>query len=237
MILGSVVDCLITTPERFEQTYLVHEKVSRASNAGKAAWEGLLASAKAENKTLLSQDIYETAKIVYDALMNSKEASPFLNNIRHKQRQLRWTNRQTGLPCIGYSDFDCVIEDQVFIVDLKVMNSADPLEFEYAMKKFEYFLQVGAYLDAYKTKFFEFPYFVFLVAESVAPFNVSVNFVEAKYCEFGLEEWLGTLKAFKICMDDMMFDAGYEFRLMKTGEYFGLHVPGYMKRMYGSFDL
>jgi len=54
-----------------------------------------------------------------------------------------------------------------------------------------------------------------------------------KYCR---DEFLGSLKAFRYCMDNDLFSQGYEFRLMKLMNYFSLTKPGYAKSRYGEFN-
>jgi hypothetical protein len=176
-----------------------------------------------------------TAHECVNAIRAYPDAQPYLN-MRKKHLRVKWTDRETRIPCVGVTDWDCMIDDQLFIVDLKTSSNADPDEFTRDAWKWEYFLQIGAYLEGYKHAYFQFPSFVFIVVETGELHNVSINFVEAKYAEFCREEWKGTLKAFRYCLDHNMWDAGYEFRLMNTGDYFALRKPGYGKAKYGTWD-
>lgn len=239
MILGSMVDCMLLTPDRFKSDFMVYRTINKRTNAGKEEWAKLVEAARVEKKTLVDTGMHETAKIVVDAIYNYKDAEFLLDNIRPSsvQRRVRWKNRETGLPCVGYVDFDSDVEEQIFLVELKTTKDADPDVFLRQAVNLQYYIDVGAYLDAYRVSRYEFPYFIFLVAETRPPFNVSVNFVDSKFADFGREEWIGTLLAFKKCMDNGLWDSGYEFRLMDTGNYFGMKLPGYIKKLYGAYDI
>ncbi len=232
-LIGSVTDCLlIEGEESFNKTFMVYTPFDKRSNAAKAEWEALLAKARDTNKTLVDKVTVETAQKCVTSIRECEPAQPFLN-MRRRHTKLTWRDKATGLPCIGYTDWDCIVNDQLFIVDLKTSQSADPDDFTRAVWTFQYFMQVGSYLEGYKNMYFQFPYFLFLTVETTEPYNVSLNFVEGKYAEFCREEFLGTLKAFKQCLDKNLWHQGYEFRLMELAPYFPLRKPGYGKKMYG----
>lgn len=236
MLLGSAVDCLLIDGEdEFNRQYSVYSKFEKRSNDAKAEWANMVNKARAENKRLITKELVLQAQECVKAVQEYPEARPFLN-MRRKHPRLTWRDRETKLPCVGVPDWDCLIDDQLFIVDLKVPNTADPEDFTRDAWSWEYFLQVGAYLEAYKNTSFQFPYFVFIAVESSELHNVSINFVESKYAEFCREEFLGTVKAFKYCLDNDLWASGYEFRLMGTRNYFALRKPGYGKALFGAWD-
>jgi len=236
MLIGSAVDCLlIDGEEEFSKQFTPYVKFEKRSNDAKAEWQAMVEKARTENKRLITNDLIVIAQECVKAVKEYPEAQPYLK-MRKKHPTLRWTDKETKLPCIGKPDWDCLLDNQLCIVDLKTSGNADPDQFTRDAWTWEYFLQVGAYLDAYKYSEFQFPMFVFLVVETDDIHNVSINFVENKYAEFCREEWLGTLKAYKYCMDKNLWNAGYEFRLMDTATYFALRKPGYGKPLFGSWS-
>ena len=236
MLIGSVTDCLlIEGEEAFNLQYQPYSSFPKRSNDAKAEWAQMVDNARTEKKRLVSNEIIVTAKECVQAIRDYPDAQQYLN-MRKRHQRIRWTDRETKLPCVGVTDWDCLIDEQLVIVDLKTAASADPEDFTRDAWKWEYFLQVGAYLEGYKHAYFQFPMFVFIVVETTELHNVSINFVEAKYAEFCREEWKGTLRAFRKCLDNDMWDSGYEYRLMDTGNYFALRKPGYGKPRYGFFD-
>ena len=235
-LLGSAVDILlIDGEEAFNKEFLPYTDFPKRSNDAKAEWELMIDKARGEGKTLITNDIVVNAQECVKAIRDYPDAQPYLD-MRKKHPRLYWTNKETGVPCITIPDWDCLLDGQLCIVDLKVMADADPDEFTRAAWKWEYFMQVGAELDAYKSKFFQFPMFVFLVVESGELHNVSVNFVEGKYIEFCKAEWQGTLTAFRYCLDKNLWHMGYEFRLMEIMSYFALRKPGYGKALFSAWD-
>lgn len=236
MLLGSAVDCiLIDGEEEFNKTYLPYTDFAKRSNDAKAEWQALVSKARTEGKRLISKEMLATAHECVNAIRNYPEAKPYLN-MRRRHPRLFWTDRETKLPCMAAIDWDCLLDNQLCIVDLKTSSSADPEDFTKDAWKWEYFLQVGAYLEAYKHTAFQFPMFVFIVVETTELYNVSINLVENKYAEWCREEWLGTLRAFKYCLDNNLWHMGYEFRLMENMPYFALHKPGYGKGLFGNHD-
>ena len=78
---------------------------------------------------------------------------------------------------------------------------------------------------------------MFLVVETVEPFNVSVNFVDNREAALGKSEWKGVLKAFKYCLDNEQFDMGYDFRLFGNKDYHTLEMPKYVKNRFAEYDV
>jgi hypothetical protein len=237
MLLGSAVDCLLIDGEdEFNKLFAPYSNFAKRSNDAKAEWQTMVNKARAEKKRLISNEMILTAHQCVKAIREYPDAQPYLRNIRKKHPRINWIDRETKVPCVGIPDWDCLLDGQLCIVDLKTSSDADPEQFTKDAWKWEYFIQVGSYLAAYKHAEFQFPMFVFIVVETTEPFNVSVNFVENKYIEFCKEEWQGTLRAFKYCLDNDLWNAGYEFRLMGTASYFALRKPGYGKALFGSWD-
>ena len=146
---------------------------------------------------------------------------------------ISWRNKSTNLPLIGYQDFEAHVWETDFVIDLKTATSADPMEFNRSASKFEYDLDVGAYLDAHHKIWYRFPSFIFLVVETSEPFNVSVIFVDDTTAGEAKDEFYGTLKAFRYCMNNYPdFNVGYEFRLMGTKGYFNLELPKWKKSLF-----
>ncbi len=232
-IIGSAVDVLLISGEdEFDKNFMIYSSFEKRTKEAKAEWAALLEKARSLNKTLIDKESVEIAQKCVTSIRENEPAQPFLN-MRRRHQKLLWKDKYTGLPCVGYTDWDCIVNDQLFIVDLKTSNSADPEDFTKAVWKYQYYIQVGSYLEGYKNMFYQFPYFLFLTVETVEPYNVSLNFVEGKYAEFCREEFLGTLKAFKQCLDKNLWHQGYEFRLLELAPYFPLRKPGYGSKMYG----
>lgn len=128
MIIGSATDCLLIEPEEFNTKFLPYENFAKRSNDAKGEWKVLTDKARAEKKQLITQEQIKTAQECADAVKAYPDAKPYLN-MRKRHEWLRWTDKETMLPCIGQIDWDCMLDNQLCIVDLKTATDADPEEF------------------------------------------------------------------------------------------------------------
>lgn len=238
MLLGSITEKLLLYSEQeFNSEYLVYELgASKASKEGKQQYNSLIEQASLTNVTLVPKELYLTAIKMVESLLNYEELKPYLANIRRRRTALKWIDPSSKLPCIGYTDWESKIDRDVIICDLKTTQDADPETFNKTAFNFDYHVQVGSYLEGYKHTRFSFPSFLFVVVESKEPYNVSLMYVDNKMEKYCRDEFLGSLKAFRYCMDNDLFYQGYEFRLMKLMNYFSLTKPGYAKTRYGEFN-
>lgn len=237
MNLGSLVDVLALSPEQYDRKFLEFIKPNLRTNDGKAEMQKLLDTANEKHLTLVTPEQIKTAKICVESLMSYSVSRTLIENKRNVQKQLKWRNKATDLPLIGYQDFESTAWETDFIVDLKTANNGDPEQFSKDAAKWDYEIQAAGYLDAHHKLFYRFPSFIFLVVETSAPFNVSVNFCESDYTDRAKDEFLGTLRAFRYAMDNYPdFKQGYEFRLFGTKQYFAMNIPRYKQQVYHGFD-
>lgn len=239
MILGSIIDVLVLTPELFDKKYMViDEKPNLRTNIGKEAWQKLLTQAQANKQLMCTKEQLKTAKYCQESLLSNPDSSRLLLAKTRTQVKLEWRDKGTNLPCIGYVDFESKAWDEDFVVDLKSTNDADPDNFNRDIfnEDYQYFLQAGSYLVGYHKAKYRFPYFVNLAVETKSPYNVSVNFYDAKVAEMCKSEFQGTLQAFRYCLNNNLFHQGYEFRLAEGLSYFSVKAPGWFRPRYGNLE-
>lgn len=236
--LGSLVDVLLLSPELFPKLYMVVEsKPEQRSNAGKEQWRMILEQASANKKMICFQSDYEIAKRCVQSVYDYEISRVLIENRKKVQSELRWIDKETGLPVIGKIDCESRAWGSDFIIDLKTAADGDPDVFNRKAYDYDYHLQTGVYLEGYHKVKYQFPNFIFLVVETSEPFNVSVNFCENKFVEQAKSEFRGTLMAFKYCLDKQLFDTGYEFRLFGTRPYFSMRLPGYYKPRFEGYEI
>lgn len=231
MLLGSVVDMLALTPEKFEDKMAVSPKFDKRTKQGKADFEAF--EIQHQGKLILNEETHEIAKAIVNAMKSHPVASLLLENKIRAQIRMEWKDTATKLPLIGYADLETQIDGEIFLVDLKTTRSADPNKFEKDFYNLEYYLQAAMYLDAYHKAKFRFPKFLILAVESTEPYGVSVHMVDNAAIDFGKDEFYGTMVAFKYAMDNNLFHQSYEFRLFDTIKYHTLGLPGYKKKIFG----
>lgn len=233
--MGNLVDILITEPESFDNRVLVYDKPNLRTNDGKAEMEKLRETATEKHLAMATRDDVEQARLAVEGVMSVDLARELIEARTAGQVDMSWRNRKHNLPIRGKIDFVSKAWGEEWIVEVKTTRSADPDDFRRQAYNLGYDIQAGGYLDGYHKTRYRFPYFIFLAIEVEPPYNCSVNFCDNKYIEEAKKEWLGSLAAFRYCMDNGLFHQGYEFRL-HTMPYFSMEYPGYHKPLFRNFD-
>ncbi|MFZ4705565.1 MAG: PD-(D/E)XK nuclease-like domain-containing protein [Bacteroidales bacterium] len=235
-ILGNLVELLVYIPERFDDKFILVVKPNLRTNKGKRENLELLQKCSDKKIIPISMEMLKTAMTCKESLMSHNECREFIERTTKTQVKLYWRHKPTNLPNIGYVDAESRAFGEDWACDLKTGASTDPDEFVRSAAKFRYHLQVGSYLNGYRALQFRFPNFAFITVETVSPYNANVFYCPAKYVERAKAEYLGSLMAFRKCMNEQMFHLGYEFRLMGTRPYFSMEIPRYIKPVYEGYD-
>jgi hypothetical protein len=209
--IGNATECLVFEPEKFKDKFEVFTKFERRSNDAKATWAGMVQDAKANKKTLISDETHRLALILAESVKENELCQPYLNSVTKIQKKLEWTDKKTEIPIIGYVDAECEIEEHLIICDFKTTANAEPDKWFKQAAELEYDLQVGAYLTGYHKTAYKFPEFVFIVVEKETPYNSVVIHCPSDYCEAAKDEFEKTLTAFRYCLDEKLWYQGYEF--------------------------
>ncbi len=233
MILGSAFEDLVFNEENFDKKYQVFVKAK--GDGSVAINRDAYDKATQAGITLLTEEMMKKLEAMKESLLSTDYVRPYIDNVKAKQVRLRWNDKKTGLPFLGYVDLQCEVYDEMFALDLKTTNNGDPEMFPKQAYNLQYNLQWATYAEGYHKMKFKFPYFAYLAVENVDPFNVSLFFIESKTMEESRDEWRATVDAFKYCMDKEQFHMGYEF-LLQTRPYFPMRKPGYHKPRFGSHD-
>jgi hypothetical protein len=212
--LGSLVEQYLLNPEKVDKYFFVIGTIDRRSNAGKELFAN--AVIEAGNRTIVTPEMVETAKLCAAQVMNNPFAKELVENKRYSQLKLEWIEKQFKLPCIGYVDFDSVLSTGVYSVELKTTRNADFDAFCYDLFKMQYHLQPAMYSIGYHKMRYEFPRFVWIVVETCAPYGVNVIEFPDKELQKVKNEVLGLMSAFRMCIDEQKFHEDYRFWLGLT---------------------
>jgi exodeoxyribonuclease VIII len=235
MAFGSVIDCLKLTPEDYETKFvIIPEDIKKPTSAQVNAKKPSEASIEQiqkynafceenKGKTWVEKEDAELAKFLAEKTFNNEKAKDLLNRVVRTQDRISWTNKESGLPMIGYKD----ATGDTFIMDLKTANDGSPDKFMKSAFDFGYHIQAAAYLDAERVLFGRFVDYYFLVVETVAPYNISVYKATNDFINLGFQEYNELLNKFKFCMENNLWYQGYEFH-SATG-YHQLDIPGWAK--------
>jgi hypothetical protein len=217
MFMGSVVDCLLWTPDDFEKNYMILPKLDLRTKDGKEKYAEIMKTSA--NKKLVKPEDYEIAKRMKQELNDNENVMAVLNQITQPQKKLIYTDEQTGLPMIGYLDGS---GDKV-IAELKTTKCAEPTAFAKDAMNYDYPLQCGFYTLAEPKK-----QFYYILIEKEEPFGISVLKPSAEYIAYGQKKLRGLLNEFEYCMKNDLFMKTYDYRYTNGHDY--LELPGWVKQ-------
>jgi len=240
-LLGSLAEDMLLIPEKFEEKYITFDSEKRPeplksfSSTKNKAWKADMYS-KSGDKTIVDVEILKKAKMMAESAMSIDEIRKYVEAKVNRNIRLNWTDKKTGIPCIGYSDFQSRLFDENFVFEVKTSKDGDPDNgFLREAIKFDYPFQIGMYAEGYHKMKFMFPNFVFLVMENVEPFNASLIYCDNKFVNDARAEVRGTLNALKMCIDNDSWGSGYEFRLMSR-DYFSMNLPPYYRSIFKGYE-
>lgn len=209
MILGSCLDCLLLTPDNFENDFIIIDKIDRRSKAGKEYFAQQQTLAKEQKKTLLPRLIYATAILMKQSLEANDQVMALLNNCTETQKRLEWNYK--GIRNVGYLDGVGEIFGNKFIFDLKTTQDASPQAWSKTITKWNYDLQLAMYRIGWERNYFEFPELWHIVIESKPPYKCNTFKIGDSVLEIGTTIYDRIIKNFKYCMEHDLWNSGYEF--------------------------
>lgn len=233
MAFGSVIDCLILTPDEFLGKFVVKpEDLKKPTSAQVGAAKPSQATLEQikrydafceenKGKTWIDKDDYLLAQFLAEKTFSNAKAKELLGRVVRTQDKISWTDKETGLAMVGYKD----ATGDTFILDLKTAATGEPDKYLRNAFELGYHIQAGAYLDGEKTLFGKFPDFYHLVIETVAPYNITVFKADEKFIKLGMHQYKELLTEIKYCAENNLWFQGYEFHT-STG-YHNLALPAW----------
>lgn len=214
-VLGNLIDCLILTPDDFENKFSISPYINRRTNQGKEDYAKFNQFSK--GKIIATQDQLNTALKVKDSVFKNREAMLVLNNITSTQKRVEWVDEETQLPCVAMLDG---LGDE-YVLELKTSIDASPSSFIKSAFDYQYHLQASIYSECTKKPV------NFIVVENNEPYGVCVYKPTYDFIALGKQMFRQLLRDFKYCIELSGFDKGYEWR---TQGYQTLDIPKYAKK-------
>ncbi len=169
MAFGSMIDCRLLTPDRFDDRFTVSPFPDFRKKEAKE-WRDIKLAEGIE--IIKPADLIEADKVV-EAV---KECPRAFEQIASSEKQVAivWdhTDERTGIkvPCKGL--IDMVSADG--LIDLKTTKSADPFSWRNTVRNFRYDLQAAFYLDGFNaSQECQAERFRHIVIESSRPYEVA----------------------------------------------------------------
>lgn len=210
MLLGSVVHTLLLENDKFATEYAISQKFDKRTKQGKVDAEKF----EQENmgKTIIDQDIYDTALQMAKSLGQHNVAKLLKTNHAIAEASIFYTDVETGLDCRIRLDFHippCDIFPNGLIVDLKTTDNASSGQFARTIYNFGYHISAAMYQDGfvqhYQTN--EPPPFIWLVAEREAPYAVIAYNPDHETLHKGHDKKSQALQMLAQCLQENHFPA------------------------------
>ena len=198
MRAGSLLDCLLTTPQEMKSRYQVSPFDSFRTNEAKA-WRDEM---QASGTEVVTQDQIDTANAQFDAIMRHPVAARLLKGSR---RQVAFRHKtKYGFDAKGL--IDIVPEDDDTLVDLKTCEPS-ALESKRSLQRhitdWDYHWQAGAYAEGFSiASGQERAKFKFIFVSSKAPFRVAVIALPLAAILFGADQYRAGMKRFSECLEE-----------------------------------
>ncbi|QQV90443.1 RecE [Olleya phage Harreka_1] len=160
--------------------------------------------AKANGKSLITQDLLDEANLVCENLMMNKDIQSLFSQMKESQMEVRWNDK--GWDFIGF--LDMYLDGH--IIDLKFSKDSNPEKFERDINNFDYFLQAAMYCKALREMgVCDNPRYSFIVYDK--SYNYSVIQLDYSYIKYGERKYKYLLQELNRCIDENKFDESYGF--------------------------
>jgi exodeoxyribonuclease VIII len=198
MQAGSVLDCLLTEPDKFETRYVMSQYDEFRTNESKA-WRQEMIDA---GITVLKQDQFDAAQAQLMAIRSKPEAAALLDGARF---QVAFRHK-TAHPFASKGLIDILPDDGETIVDLKTCASS-ALESKRSLRKYiydwMYHVQAGCYCEGYSiASGEERTRFKFIFVTSTAPYRVAVVELPIAAIMFGADIYRNGVNRFAKCLEE-----------------------------------
>ncbi|WP_151867919.1 PD-(D/E)XK nuclease-like domain-containing protein [Acinetobacter soli] len=173
--LGTLAHTLFLEPEQFENEFVIGPKFDRRTKAGKeeaAAWE-----AENQGKIIIDEDMLQGAKRIANNLRGLSSYQLMQDHYGMAEASIFFTDPVYGLNLRIRPDYHivpCEAFPNGLQFDVKTTTDARPFKFMRSCADFGYDISAAMYREGFQQHYgtAEKPEFIFLVAESSAPFNV-----------------------------------------------------------------
>ena len=170
LIFGQLFHAMALQPETVAEQFAIYPNIDRRTKAGKEAFAEF--EAKSENKTVVTDDMYQQAQEMCEALKRNEFVQKLLKG--EKEKAFFWDDDLTGEPCKCRVDCLTQIPDNLIIVDLKSTENAETEAFMRSAIKYGYDMQSAMYSKGVEVNTGKKPLFVFIAIEKSPPYAINI---------------------------------------------------------------
>lgn len=225
-IFGSLCDCFLTTPEKFEEMFVVIGSVPTSDNQVgfcKDMISGLTkedayannyktggvdkvfdacgdyVEAVMSGKLVCTQKMHDEAFKIVENLKKSELVMQYIDSCISFQNKREWTYK--GWKFKGFTD----AEGTRLIIDFKFSKDSDPDKFERDIVNFDYFMQMGMYTESDES----LPECYFIVYDK--SLNFSVIKLDYSFLSYGVRKYKYLVTKLDQCIKENRWSESYNF--------------------------
>lgn len=236
-ILGRAFHCLVLEPDSFEDQFFFLDESKRfdletgMTSKANQRWKEFQIMKNVE-KTLITDQIFDTIQRMRDAVFASPPARELLDEITEVEKALFWKDPETGI--MMKAKLDGI--SPAITIDLKSCVNAKPQIFAHHAWDMDYHNQAALYSDARpiakdqagRPVKLSKGDFYFIACEKEAPFGVSVNKATRSFLSAGRNQYSQTLQDFLYWREMGAPDVCYEWRT--PFGYHALNAPRWVSK-------
>ena len=170
LVFGQLFHSMALQPETVNELFAVSPNVDRRTKSGKEEFARF--EAEAENKTVVTADMYKQATEMCEALSRNEYVKKLLKG--EKEKPFFWVDAMTGEECKCRTDALTEVGENLIIVDLKSTENAETEAFMKSAIRYGYDLQSAMYSEGVKTNTGKEPLFVFIAIEKKPPYAINI---------------------------------------------------------------
>lgn len=196
MKLGSMVHCMMLTPDLFNQQFVIAPEVNKRTNAGKEEWATFCS--QHADKTVVTNEDFEHARRLSGNAMSNDNISMLIKGCYDFEHE--WRAEIDGLPYRGF--YDGVADD--YIVEIKTTSDGHPRSVMSDFVRRKYHIQAGLYgMISQKTV-------IYVIVETSEPYLSYCAPTDYRYNELGVSELDKLNSQFAKCLESGDFSGGYD---------------------------
>ena len=222
LVFGQLFHAMALQPETINDLFAFAPNVDRRTKEGKEAFAAF--EAQAQNKTVVTADMYQQATEMCEALNRNEFVKKLLKG--EKEKPFFWVDEMTGENCKCRTDVLTELGENLIIVDLKSTDNAETEAFMRSAIKYGYDLQSAMYSEGVKMNTGKEPLFVFIAIEKKPPYAINILQADKLLIRRGYDlfrEYLG------IYHDCKITDNWYGY-LGKFNQINNLALPAYLAK-------
>jgi PDDEXK-like domain of unknown function (DUF3799) len=209
--------------QEFEAMVQEQENAINTAAIDQAAAAGL-PPPRTKRIEVITQEWFKEALLIANRVHTNPVSKKYLAMIEQTQVRMKWRNRETDLPVVGFIDGD----SPSVIVDFKTAEDASREGFISQAYKLGYHIQCGAYLDGAATLQHRYPDYVNIVVEKSPPYGVAVYRADKDYIKLGSAHYQFLLQSILYCKENNLWHETYEYN--KPFGYHHLELPAWGRR-------